>query len=114
MQIYKITQLYIIFFLNMPLISQIKKYNSISIVGMAKNTGKTTCLNYVLSKLKTESYKVAVTSIGVDGEEKDILYDTLKPRITLFPGNIFVTSENHFDEKNLKQKSFTQATNKPL
>ena len=88
----------------MPLISQIKKYNSVSIVGMAKNTGKTTCLNYVLSKLKTENYKVAVTSIGVDGEEKDILYDTLKPRITLFPGNIFVTSEKHFDEKKLEAK----------
>jgi len=86
------------------LISQIKKYSSVSIVGMAKNTGKTTCLNYILSKLKEEKYKVAVTSIGVDGEEKDILYDTLKPRITIYTGNIFVTSEKHFNEKKLEAK----------
>ena len=86
------------------LISQIKKYNSVSIVGMAKNTGKTTCLNYVLSKLKDENYSVAVTSIGVDGEERDILYNTLKPRITLHSGNIFVTSEKHFNEKKLEAK----------
>ena len=86
------------------LVSQIKKYSSVSIVGMAKNTGKTTCLNYVLSKLKDEKYKVAVTSIGVDGEEKDILYDTLKPRITIYAGNIFITSEKHFNEKKLNAK----------
>jgi len=86
------------------LVSQIKKYNSVSIVGMAKNTGKTTCLNYVLSQLKDENYPVAVTSIGVDGEEKDILYNTLKPRITLHPGNIFITSEKHFNEKKLDAK----------
>jgi hypothetical protein len=86
----------------MMLISQIKKYNSVSIVGMAKNTGKTTCLNYIISKLKNENYKLAVTSIGVDGEEKDILYDTLKPRITLHSGNIFITSEKHFNEKKLE------------
>ena len=85
-------------------ISQIKKYTSVSFVGMAKNTGKTTCLNYVLSKLKDENYKVAITSIGVDGEEKDILYDTLKPRITIHKDNIFITSEKHFKEKKLEAK----------
>ena len=89
---------------NIMLISQIKKYNSVSIVGMAKNTGKTTCLNYVISKLNNENCKLAVTSIGVDGEEKDILYNTLKPRITLHTGNIFVTSERHFNEKELDAK----------
>jgi predicted GTPase len=89
---------------NVMLIEQIKKYNSVSIVGMAKNTGKTTCLNYVLSKLKNENYKVAVTSIGVDGEEKDVLYNTLKPRITLHSGNVFITSERHFNEKKIDAK----------
>ncbi|MCL2040154.1 MAG: hypothetical protein FWG85_06970 [Bacteroidetes bacterium] len=97
------------------LVSQIKKYSSVSIVGMAKNTGKTTCLNYILSKLNEEKYKVAVTSIGVDGEEKDVLYGTPKPRITIHSGNIFITSEKHFNEKKLDAKIiYTSNQNTPL
>jgi len=88
----------------MPFIQDILQHKSISIVGMAKNTGKTTCLNYVLSRLAEENRKVAVTSIGVDGEERDVLYDTLKPRIRLKKGNYFITSEKHFAQRELKAK----------
>lgn len=88
----------------MPFIQDILKYKSVSIVGMAKNTGKTTCLNYVLKRLEEENCKVAVTSIGVDGEERDVLYDTLKPRIFLKKGNYFITSEKHFEERELQAK----------
>ena len=88
----------------MPFIKNILQHKSVSIVGMAKNTGKTTCLNYVLSRLEEENRKVAVTSIGVDGEERDVLYDTLKPRIALKKGNLFITSEKHFAEKELNAK----------
>ena len=88
----------------MPFIKNILKYKSVSIVGMAKNTGKTTCLNYILKRLEEENCKVAVTSIGVDGEERDILYDTLKPRIFLKKGNYFITSEKHFEERELQAK----------
>ena len=88
----------------MPFIKNILRHKSVSIVGMAKNTGKTTCLNYVLSRLEEENRKVAVTSIGVDGEERDVLYDTLKPRIVLKKGNLFITSEKHFAEKELEAK----------
>ena len=83
----------------MPFIQNILKYKSVSIVGMAKNTGKTTCLNYVLERLAEENHKIAVTSIGVDGEERDVLYNTLKPRISLKEGTIFITSEKHFAER---------------
>jgi molybdopterin-guanine dinucleotide biosynthesis protein len=88
----------------MPFIKDLLQYKSVSIVGMAKNTGKTTCLNYVLNRLEEENRKVAVTSIGVDGEERDVLYDTLKPRIRLKKGNLFITSEKHFAEKELEAK----------
>jgi hypothetical protein len=91
----------------MPFIQDILKYKSVSIVGMAKNTGKTTCLNYVLNRLEEENCKVAVTSIGVDGEERDVLYDTLKPRIYLKKGNYFITSEKHFEECELQAKILT-------
>lgn len=86
----------------MPFIQDILKNKSVSIVGMAKNTGKTTCLNYVLGRLEEEKCRVAVTSIGVDGEERDILYDTLKPRILLKKSNYFITSEKHFEERELE------------
>ncbi|MCL2072518.1 MAG: hypothetical protein FWH18_01230 [Marinilabiliaceae bacterium] len=80
----------------MPFIKDLLRHKSVSIVGMAKNTGKTTCLNFVINRLKQEKINFAVTSIGVDGEEKDILYQTPKPRIELSENMIFVTSENDF------------------
>ncbi|MCL2502900.1 MAG: hypothetical protein FWE99_07200, partial [Bacteroidales bacterium] len=83
----------------MPFIKAIKQFNSLSIVGMAKNTGKTTCLNYLIRRLQQEGEKIALTSIGVDGEERDILYDTPKPRIVLHPGMVFITSEKDFDQR---------------
>jgi hypothetical protein len=82
----------------MPFIKDIKLFESVSIVGMAKNTGKTTCLNYVIRRLQEEGKNIALTSIGVDGEERDVLYDTPKPRIVLDKGMVFVTSEKDFDE----------------
>ena len=91
----------------MPFIQDILKYKSVSIVGMAKNTGKTTCLNYILKRLYEEKCKIAITSIGVDGEERDVLYDTPKPRISLKKGNIFITSEKHFEERELQAKILT-------
>ena len=83
----------------MPLIEAIKQFNSVSIVGMEKNTGKTTCLNYVVTRLQEEGRRIALTSIGVDGEERDILYDTQKPRIVLYEGMVFVTSEKDFEQR---------------
>jgi len=80
----------------MPFIEAIKQFKSVSIVGMAKNTGKTTCLNYVMRRLHEEDIRLAVTSIGVDGEERDVLYDTPKPRIALNEQMVFVTSEDDF------------------
>jgi len=83
----------------MPFIKAIEQFNSVSIVGMAKNTGKTTCLNYAIRRLHEEGRKIALTSIGVDGEERDILYDTPKPRIVLRDGMVFVTSEKDYEQR---------------
>lgn len=83
----------------MPFIKAIEQFNSLSVVGMAKNTGKTTCLNYIIRRLQGEGRKIALTSIGVDGEERDVLYDTPKPRIMLHQGMVFVTSEKDFEQR---------------
>jgi hypothetical protein len=85
----------------MPFISEILKYGSIAIVGTEKNTGKTECLNYILSKLHERNTSVAVTSIGIDGESADQITGTAKPEITVFENMIFVTSEKHYHAKML-------------
>lgn len=82
-------------------IEEILKYNSLSIVGLEKNTGKTECLNYILRGIKDSGRRIAVTSIGVDGESRDQLCRTPKPEIELFEGMVFVTSEKHYREKRL-------------
>lgn len=85
----------------MPFIEDILKYKSLSIVGLEKNTGKTECLNYVLRRLKDRNVKIALTSIGIDGESVDQVKNTHKPEIELQEGTLFVTSEKHYHEKHI-------------
>jgi len=68
---------------------------------MEKNTGKTTCLNFILNKLKETNRKVAVTSIGIDGEQIDSVTQTQKPEIEIFAGMGFVSSEYFYKKKKL-------------
>ena len=85
----------------MPFIKDILKHQSLSIVGLDKNTGKTVCLNYILRRLNELHYPVGVTSIGVDGEQIDSVFATAKPEITLFEGTRFITSEQHYLKRQL-------------
>lgn len=85
----------------MPFIPLILKCKSLSIVGIEKNTGKTECLNYILKRLPLNNYKVAVTSIGIDGETSDQVTRTAKPEITIRDGMYFSTAEAHYKLKKL-------------
>lgn len=85
----------------MPFIEDILKHKSLSIVGLEKNTGKTECLNYVLTRLKECKVKVALTSIGIDGETRDQVCQTPKPEITVYEGMVFVTTEKHYKQRRL-------------
>jgi hypothetical protein len=94
----------------MPFIDDILKFSSLSIIGMEKNTGKTECLNYIINRIKEINsqhlYKnghlcVAITSIGIDGENMDQVTKTHKPEIELEPGMLFVTSEKHYRSRKL-------------
>ncbi len=67
---------------------------------MEKNTGKTVTLNYLLQHLPPTT-RVAVTSIGLDGESKDQVTGTHKPEIKLKEGMIFATSEKHYRQRRL-------------
>ena len=85
----------------MNFINEILNYDSLSIVGLQKNTGKTVSLNYVLDRLPIDKKRIAVTSIGIDGETTDQVTRTQKPEITLRQGMYFGTSEMHYRQKRL-------------
>ena len=85
----------------LPFIDEILKCDSLSIVGLEKNTGKTECLKYVLDHLPVESRRIAVTSIGIDGETVDQVTRTQKPEISLREGMYFGTSEMHYRQRRL-------------
>ncbi|MDR0830369.1 MAG: hypothetical protein LBN95_09730 [Prevotellaceae bacterium] len=83
----------------MSFITEILTYRSLSVVGLVKNAGKTETLNFILRHLKNSGKTVAVTSIGLDGEQFDQIYGTPKPEITIYEGMIFVTAEKFFEER---------------
>ncbi|MBQ6663200.1 MAG: hypothetical protein IJM69_06635 [Firmicutes bacterium] len=61
-----------------------QKYKTLSIVGMAKNAGKTTALNYLIEEGDDEGIRLGITSTGRDGETVDLVTSTEKPRIYLY------------------------------
>lgn len=70
-------------------------------MGLEKNTGKTECLKYVLKRMPVDSRRIAVTSIGIDGETVDQVTRTQKPEIVLPQGMFFATSEAHYRQRRL-------------
>lgn len=64
------------------------KYKTLSIVGMAKNAGKTTALNYLIEEAMDEGVMLGITSTGRDGESQDLVTGTEKPRVYLDEGTI--------------------------
>ena len=75
--------------------------DTVSFVGMEKNTGKTECLKSVLSACAREGRTVGITSIGLDGESCDQVTGTSKPEIMLTSGTVFVTSEKLYHARKL-------------
>ena len=59
------------------------EYKTLSIVGMAKNAGKTTALNYLIEEADDEMIRLGITSTGRDGETSDLVTGTEKPRVYL-------------------------------
>lgn len=75
---------------------------TIGIVGTAKNTGKTTALIALAGALEAARKKVALTSIGYDGEAVDSLTLLPKPRIDLPAGALVATAERCLENARLK------------
>lgn len=64
---------------------------AISIIGLAKNVGKTTAMNHLLKRL-SEKLRIGVTSTGWDGERFDSITGLPKPSISLKKGTYVATT----------------------
>lgn len=76
-------------------------HRSVSVIGMGKNTGKTFSFNQLLMEAGQLGIKVAMTTIGFDGEEQDSLFHHDKPRIILRPGQIVANARSLILESGL-------------
>jgi hypothetical protein len=66
---------------------------TLALVGLAKNTGKTETLAALLRELAAAGTSVGVTSVGRDGEERDVIDERIaKPRVSLVPGSLVATT----------------------
>lgn len=70
-----------------------KKYKSVSIVGLAKNAGKTVTLNYLIQEAERSDIRIGITSTGRDGESTDLVTQTHKPSILVTEGMIVATAK---------------------
>lgn len=67
----------------------------VAMVGLAKNTGKTVALGAILSELAVKGQRVGVTSVGRDGEERDVIDIRIqKPAIRLVAGSLVATTDS--------------------
>jgi hypothetical protein len=65
----------------------------LALVGLAKNTGKTETLAAILREHAASGLCVGVTSIGRDGEERDVIDARIeKPRVQLQQGSLVATT----------------------
>jgi hypothetical protein len=66
----------------------------LALVGLAKNTGKTETLAALLRELEAEGRLIGVTSVGRDGEERDVIDSRIeKPRVRLVAGSLVATTD---------------------
>jgi hypothetical protein len=81
-----------------------KNKKVISIVGLAKNTGKTETLNYLTKNLYENNLKMGLISYGRDGEDIDLITGKKKPPVNVYPGSFFVTSSRALRGNELEYK----------
>lgn len=75
------------------LIARLNGTKTLSIVGMCKNAGKTTMLNWLLTGGHLQG-TLGLTSIGRDGESTDVVTGTEKPGIFVREGTLIATAKD--------------------
>lgn len=65
--------------------------STVTVIGLCKNAGKTTALCRLIAELAQE--RLAITSVGRDGERTDVVTGTEKPEIWVREGTLFATAK---------------------
>ncbi len=86
------------------LIAQIieENINSLAIIGMAKNAGKTVTFNTIVKEATGKGIKLGLASYGRDGEDVDAITRQEKPRIWIPPNTIFASARKALEKSDLK------------
>lgn len=71
-----------------------KRFNTLSVVGMAKNAGKTVTLNKLIEEAAEANIRLGITSTGRDGERVDLVTATEKPTIYITEGTLVATARD--------------------
>jgi hypothetical protein len=88
------------------LIAQVRR---LALVGLAKNTGKTQTLTTILAEHARRGVRVAVTSIGRDGEGHDVIDERIdKPRIRLWPDSLVASTDALLRTSGLEHERLTR------
>ncbi len=66
---------------------------SVSVFGMAKNSGKTVAINHLVHGAERDGVSLGLTSIGRDGEPWDVLIHRRKPSIRVGAGTLLATAQ---------------------
>ncbi len=80
------------------------KPETLAVMGMTKNTGKTVALNHLLAQAAAAQVAVGVTSIGRDGEDRDAVFFVPKPPVLVWPGNLVATARNTLERAKVRTK----------
>ena len=80
-----------------PLVDLLLPYKNIVLFGMEKNTGKTTVFNYLINAFSQKGISLALTSIGLDGEDIDTITGKPKPKIFVPSNSIIITTDAFLD-----------------
>lgn len=80
------------------LAGQVMPARRVTLVGLAKNTGKTEALTTLAAEMAGQGHPPAITSIGRDGEEVDVIRPQIeKPRIHCPAGTLVATTQPLID-----------------
>ncbi|MBA1334838.1 MAG: hypothetical protein HPY66_0458 [Firmicutes bacterium] len=74
-------------------------HRSVSVIGTAKNAGKTVTLNYIIEKAHDRGISLGLTSTGRDGERLDLVTSTRKPPIYAHRGTVIATAQRLLEEE---------------
>jgi hypothetical protein len=81
---------------------------SLAVIGLVKNAGKTTVVNALM---ENTAHRFGLTSLGLDGEQRDNLTGLAKPRIAPPAGTLLATTvgsldRSHYDLKVIEELPF--------